>query len=112
MTFPHFNRRLHLYLGLCLLPWFLMYGASSIPFAHGQFFEARNIPELYQGAYGLVDVGLTYRAANDRWSLGVRAENLFDREYFSSGFNLDFFGAQALKAGRQRMISGKLRVNF
>lgn len=42
MTFPHFNRRLHLYLGLCLLPWFLMYGASSIPFAHGQFFEARD----------------------------------------------------------------------
>jgi hypothetical protein len=42
MTFPHLNRRLHLYLGLTLLPWFLMYGASSIPFAHGQFFEARD----------------------------------------------------------------------
>ena len=42
MTFPHFNRRTHLYLGLTLLPWFLMYGASSIPFAHNQYFEARD----------------------------------------------------------------------
>jgi hypothetical protein len=42
MTFPHFNRRLHLYLGLTLLPWFLMYGASSVPFAHSQYFEARD----------------------------------------------------------------------
>ena len=40
MTFPQFNRRLHLYLGLSLLPWFLMYGASSVPFAHNQVFEA------------------------------------------------------------------------
>jgi hypothetical protein len=48
MTISHFCRRLHLYLGLALLPWFLMYGVSSIPFAHGQFFqkldEARGVP--------------------------------------------------------------------
>ena len=42
MTFSHFNRRLHLYLGLSLVPWYLMYGASSIPFAHNQYFEARD----------------------------------------------------------------------
>lgn len=34
MTFHHVNRRTHLYLALFLLPWFLMYGLSSIPFAH------------------------------------------------------------------------------
>lgn len=42
MTFQHLNRRLHLYLALLLLPWFLMYGVSSIPFSHGQYFEARD----------------------------------------------------------------------
>lgn len=42
MTFPHLNRRVHLYLGLALLPWFLMYGVSSVPFAHNQFFERRD----------------------------------------------------------------------
>jgi hypothetical protein len=39
MTFPHVNRRVHLYLGLALLPWFLMYGVSSLPFAHNDFFQ-------------------------------------------------------------------------
>jgi len=34
MNFLHLNRRTHLYLALFLLPWFLMYGLSSIPFAH------------------------------------------------------------------------------
>ena len=42
MKFSHFNRRLHLYLGLTLAPWFLMYGISSIPFAHNEYFEARD----------------------------------------------------------------------
>jgi hypothetical protein len=34
MKFSHLNRRLHLYLGLSLLPWFVIYGVSSIPFSH------------------------------------------------------------------------------
>src|SRR5687768_16369710 len=42
MTFSQFNRRLHLYLGLALLPWFFMYGITSVPFAHSQFFEQRD----------------------------------------------------------------------
>ncbi len=40
MKFSDLNRRAHLYLGLGLLPWFFMYGVSSIPFAHNAFFEA------------------------------------------------------------------------
>jgi hypothetical protein len=48
VTFSHLNRRVHLYLGLALLPWFFMYGISSIPFAHNDFFqrldEARGLP--------------------------------------------------------------------
>jgi hypothetical protein len=42
MTFSHINRRVHLYLALALLPWFFMYGVSSVPFAHNQFFERRD----------------------------------------------------------------------
>ena len=42
MTYSHINRRLHLYLGMALLPWFFMYGISSIPFAHTQFFNQRD----------------------------------------------------------------------
>lgn len=42
MTFSHLNRRLHLYLALSLLPWFLMYAASSYAFSHSQYFDARD----------------------------------------------------------------------
>ena len=34
MTFDRINRRTHLYGALVLMPWFLMYGVSSIPFSH------------------------------------------------------------------------------
>lgn len=39
MTFNHFNRRFHLYLALALLPWFAMYGISSIPFVRNSYFR-------------------------------------------------------------------------
>jgi len=40
MNFNLFVRRLHLYLALVLLPWFLMYGLSSVPFAHKAWFDS------------------------------------------------------------------------
>ena len=39
MTFHHFNRRLHLYLAMFLLPWFIIYGISSAPFSHPTWFR-------------------------------------------------------------------------
>ncbi len=60
MTFSHLNRRLHLYFGLFLTPWVLMYGVSSIPFSHGAYFEARDkergLPtwtKTFDGSYDL-----------------------------------------------------------
>jgi len=41
MTFSHFNRRTHLYLALLLLPWFFMYGVSSVPFSHAQYLQEK-----------------------------------------------------------------------
>lgn len=40
MKLLHLARRTHLYLGLGLLPWFLVYAVSSIPFSHNQYFES------------------------------------------------------------------------
>jgi len=39
MKLSHANRRTHLYLGLTLAPWFLMYGISSAAFSHGAFLD-------------------------------------------------------------------------
>jgi hypothetical protein len=38
MTFNHLNRRVHLYLALALLPWFFVYGISSLAIQHGNLF--------------------------------------------------------------------------
>lgn len=39
-TFDKFNRRTHLYLGLFLMPWLLMYGISSFIIIHQSWFGA------------------------------------------------------------------------
>jgi hypothetical protein len=78
VTFSHLNRRLHLYLGLALLPWFFMYGISSVPFAHNQFFEQRD------AAKGL-----------PLWTL--RAERTLDVPVPHDTAGLRAFGATLLK---------------
>ena len=70
MTYSHINRRLHLYLGMALLPWFFMYGISSIPFAHTQFFNqrdaAKGLPTWTMRAERTVDLPVPADAAGLR----------------------------------------------
>src|SRR5213593_2744004 len=53
ITFDKINRRTHLYLGLFLMPWLLMYGASSFLIIHQSWFPtdkpAREL--LFEKAY-------------------------------------------------------------
>lgn len=39
LTFDKVNRRAHLYLGLVLAPWFLLYAASGFVLNHGAWFQ-------------------------------------------------------------------------
>ncbi len=39
MSVSLFLRRLHLYLGMALVPWFFMYAIGAMILNHGQFFE-------------------------------------------------------------------------
>jgi hypothetical protein len=91
MTFAHLNRRVHLYLGLALLPWFFMYGISSVPFAHNQYFERRD------AARGL-----------SLWTL--RATHDVDAAIPASSEDLRAFGAGLLqRAGIQPSTFGAYR---
>ena len=46
MTFDKLNRRTHLYLGMVLTPWFLLYALSGFILNHGSWFQrANNEPE-------------------------------------------------------------------
>ena len=51
---------MHLYLGLALLPWLLMYGLSSIRFADSAFFDARDAALLKDAGIEGTSFG-TYR---------------------------------------------------
>lgn len=104
------NRRIHLYLAMFLLPWFFIYGVSSIAFSHGAYFAEiykdgipqwterfdrpydRPIPEGADdrqiGAQIIKDVGLegaygTYRPGKNRLNI-----YLFD---FWSATRLTYF---------------------
>ena len=91
MTYSHLNRRLHLYLGMALLPWFFMYGISSVPFAHNQFFEQRD------AAKGL-----------PLWTL--RAERTLDAPVPQGAAGLRAFGATLLEdAGVEATSYGTYR---
>ncbi|MEY4938884.1 MAG: hypothetical protein RIQ93_619 [Verrucomicrobiota bacterium] len=79
MTSLHLTRRLHLYFGLALLPWLLMYGLSSIPIAHNQFFADRD-------------------AAKDLPLWTVRMERPFDAPVPRDQEKLREFGRAALAA--------------
>jgi hypothetical protein len=53
ITFDKINRRAHLYLGLFLIPWLLMYGVSSFIVIHHAWFPSDR-PErevLFEKAY-------------------------------------------------------------
>ncbi|BDC48671.1 hypothetical protein F183_A09870 [Bryobacterales bacterium F-183] len=61
MRFNILNRRAHLYLGLFLTPWVLLYAISSIPFSHSQYFDAldkaKGQPDWYKTYEGPYDLG-------------------------------------------------------
>ncbi|MDO8543818.1 MAG: PepSY domain-containing protein [Opitutaceae bacterium] len=44
ITFDRLNRRTHLYLGLILVPWVLMYGLSSLIISHQSWFRSETPP--------------------------------------------------------------------
>jgi hypothetical protein len=98
MSFLHITRRIHLYLGLFLLPWFFVYGVSSVPFSHGPWIWDR-----------------FYNDGTPEWR--VRFERPYQIEIPSKG-ELRRVGAQVLKDsgveegafGAYRDGEGKLTV--
>src|SRR5262250_1440197 len=53
-TFDKVNRRTHLYLGLFLMPWLLMYGVSSLIVIHQSWFKlGESLPRepVFEKAY-------------------------------------------------------------
>ncbi len=127
MTFDKINRRTHLYLGMFLLPWFLMYGVSSIVFSHHELLDKYfddGSPEwsrLYEREYHIeIPKGAEGRAIGARilrengvvWngSWGTYSPN--DREFVV--YTFDFWSSQRLTyfTKENRILAEKRRFRW
>ena len=50
-TFDRINRRAHLYLGLVLLPWVVMYGVSSFVISHHASWFKSDKPQVWEPVF-------------------------------------------------------------
>ncbi|MBL8173931.1 MAG: hypothetical protein JNK48_04635 [Bryobacterales bacterium] len=117
MKFPHLNRRTHLYLALVLLPWFLMYGVSSIPFSHNQYFndldQKKGIPlwtlryeRPYQVAVPQGDLRpLATKVAGD-----LRLSGAYGAYRPPGGNHIEIYAATFLHAARARYYPAENRI--
>jgi hypothetical protein len=131
MTFDRINRRSHLYLGLFLLPWLLMYGVSSFIVIHQPSFRKGKPPAwepLFEKPYT--------QKVNDRGDLRAAAEEILRNNDLQGAFwaskpnpdtleidRFSFWGStrlkyskqnQTLKAERQRVPVAQaiMRMHF
>ncbi len=130
-SFDKINRRIHLYLGLLLLPWLLMYGLSSFIIIHESWFRADKEPAwepLFEKEYR--------RPVHERDHLRATAQEILKDCHLEGAFWADkpnpdtlhidrfsFWGStrltyslkdQKLKAERQRMRASQtvVRLHF
>lgn len=134
MTFDKINRRTHLYLGLFLLPWLLMYGVSSFIIIHGSWFRTAGEPAwepLFEKTYSrpVNSLGVNnepdLRATAQEILKDCNLEGAFwvdkpkpdilhiDRFSFRHSIHLTYsIKDQRLKAERQRMDMAQVAVRM
>ena len=127
MTFDKVSRRTHLYLGMFLLPWFLMYGVSSIVFSHHDFFDKHyhdGVPEwtpLFQHKYHKdIPAGADKRSVGGQilrdngvvWNGSWGAYSPNDREFIVYMYN--FWSSQRLTyfTKEDRVLAEKQRFRW
>ena len=72
MTFDKINRRTHLYMGLALTPWFLLYAVSSIVLNHNSIVNRKEVKpwtKLYDKPY---NAGVPINDDSDQWAIGEK----------------------------------------
>ena len=59
-------------------------------YATRQYFDPYD--KYYQPSYGLVNLSLSLRSADDKWGVAVWGKNLFDKFYVTSEIGVPGFG--------------------
>jgi hypothetical protein len=128
-NFDKINRRTHLYLGLFLMPWLLMYGVSSFIVIHQPWFRPEQEPQwepLFEREYNRpVPASADLRATAQEILKDCNLEGAFwankpnpntlriDRFSFWDSTRLTYFiKEQKLKAERQQMRPSQVVVRM
>jgi hypothetical protein len=99
-TFDKINRRTHLYLGLFLMPWLLMYGVSSFIVIHQSWFgagKARAWEPLFEKTY---DRPVNIQGANNSPELRATAQEILKACNLEGAFWVDKPNANTLHIDR------------
>ena len=100
VTFDKINRRMHLYLGLFLMPWLLMYGASSFIVIHQSWFgagKARASEALFEKPYSRP---VNMQGANNSPELRATAQEILKDCNLEGAFWVDKPNADTLHIDR------------
>jgi hypothetical protein len=100
ISFGKINRRTHLYLGLFLLPWLAMYGASSAIVIHQSTFNSRGpLPRevVFEKSY---DRPVSLAGANNSPELRAAAQQILKDINMEGGFWADKPNADTLHIDR------------
>ncbi|MDE0366746.1 MAG: TonB-dependent receptor, partial [Gammaproteobacteria bacterium] len=67
--------------------------------------RTENTLEAFTDDYEILNASITYKSADEKWSLGVRARNLTDEFYFESRTTFSAFQMGFGKPVRPRTVS-------
>ena len=88
---------------------------ATLVYNSGMFYEHLNLTGsggATDDSYGLVNLNLTYRSPNERWTASVWGNNVFDEEYYRTGIiAFGTFGRAAI-AGNPQTYGATLTVSF
>ena len=77
-----------------------------------QFFTADNNRNLTQNAYGVVNGRLAFISHDQKYEAAIWVKNLFDKDYYTGGFELEAIGFNSFQVGDPRTIGLTLAINF
>jgi iron complex outermembrane receptor protein len=81
---PHYKGFVEAIYTLPVGSWGSVDVGGSWQFTAKQFFTQFNRPDVAQNAYSLFNARVTWRPANDRWSISGYVENASDKNYFTN----------------------------
>ncbi|QLC25079.1 TonB-dependent receptor [Parasphingopyxis algicola] len=77
------------------------------------FNDARNTPEIMQPGYSIVNAGVTISSKDEDLEIVFGVTNIFDTQYFISGYNhLEFIGYVEAAWGEPRTATMTVRTRF